>query len=174
MALITRIGRLFNADLNAVIDHIEEPDVLLKQSLREMQECVLVSQARLKSQQVQIKQIQNSQAQAELKQRQYDEELNVCLAAENDDLARTVIRRLLENETNLSDLKNRHHEQSLSIQEQQHLIDEQLRDLQSLQQKVEFLDTTVTPFSPNTTADTITAEQIEVVLLKEKQRRQNS
>ena len=174
MALITRIGRLFNADLNAVIDHIEEPDVLLKQSLREMQECLLVSQARLKSQQSQFKQLEAYQTQAELKQRQYEEELNVCLAAENDELARTVIRRQLENEINLNDLKNRHDEQDLSIQEQQHLIDEQRRDLQSLQQKVEFLDTTVTPSPPHTTADPISAEQIEVVLLREKQRRQNS
>ena len=38
MALITRIGRLFSADLNAVLDRIEEPDVLLKQALREMEE----------------------------------------------------------------------------------------------------------------------------------------
>ena len=38
MALITRISRLFRADFNAVLDRIEEPDVLLKQALREMEE----------------------------------------------------------------------------------------------------------------------------------------
>lgn len=38
MALINRISRLFSADFNAVLDRIEEPDVLLKQALREMEE----------------------------------------------------------------------------------------------------------------------------------------
>ena len=38
MALITRVARLFRADLHAVLDRIEEPDVLLKQAVREMEE----------------------------------------------------------------------------------------------------------------------------------------
>lgn len=174
MALITRISRLFSADLNAVIDHIEEPEVLLKQSLREMQEGLAVSQARLKAKQAQLQQVCVFKAQAELKQQQCNEELAVCLDAENDTLARTVVRRQLENESNLSDLANKREELDLNIREQQQLVEEQLRDLQSLQQKVEFLEATVSPTSPNTTAGVITEEQIEVVLLKEKQRRHNS
>ena len=38
MALITRVSRLFQADLHAVLDRIEEPEVLLKQAVREMEE----------------------------------------------------------------------------------------------------------------------------------------
>ena len=38
MALITRISRLFQADLHAVLDRIEEPDLLLRQAVREMQD----------------------------------------------------------------------------------------------------------------------------------------
>ena len=37
MALITRISRLFTADFHAVLDRIEEPDVLLKHAIREME-----------------------------------------------------------------------------------------------------------------------------------------
>ena len=38
MALINRISRLFTADMHAVLDRLEEPDVLLKQALREMED----------------------------------------------------------------------------------------------------------------------------------------
>ena len=38
MALINRFSRLFTADMHAVLDRIEEPDALLKQAVREMEE----------------------------------------------------------------------------------------------------------------------------------------
>jgi len=33
MALITRVSRLFRADVNAVLDHLEEPALLLHQAV---------------------------------------------------------------------------------------------------------------------------------------------
>ena len=38
MALITRISRLFKADFHAVLDQIEEPEQLLRQAIREMED----------------------------------------------------------------------------------------------------------------------------------------
>ena len=38
MALVTRLSRLFRADLNAVLDRLEEPEMLLRQAVREMEE----------------------------------------------------------------------------------------------------------------------------------------
>ena len=40
MALINRMSRLFTADVHAVLDRIEEPDVLLRQAIREMEEAL--------------------------------------------------------------------------------------------------------------------------------------
>ena len=37
MALVTRLTRLFQADFHAVLDRIEEPDLQLRQAVREMQ-----------------------------------------------------------------------------------------------------------------------------------------
>ena len=38
MALINRVARLFKADFHAVLDQIEEPELLLKQAVREMED----------------------------------------------------------------------------------------------------------------------------------------
>ncbi len=48
MALITRMTRLFTADLHAVLDRLEEPDVLLKQALREMEDDVALREQRVR------------------------------------------------------------------------------------------------------------------------------
>ena len=48
MALINRISRLFTADVHAVLDRIEEPDVLLKHAIREMDEELASSEQRVR------------------------------------------------------------------------------------------------------------------------------
>ena len=47
MALLTRIVRLFKADLHGVIDQIENRGLLLKQHLRDMQGALMQKEARL-------------------------------------------------------------------------------------------------------------------------------
>ena len=47
MALVTRISRLFQADFHAVLDRIEEPDLQLRQAVREMQYALEQDQQRL-------------------------------------------------------------------------------------------------------------------------------
>ena len=47
MALVNRISRIFSADLHAVLDRIEEPEVLLAQSLRETADAVAADERRL-------------------------------------------------------------------------------------------------------------------------------
>jgi phage shock protein A len=47
MALINRVSRLFTADLHAVLDRIEEPDALLRQAIREMEEDLANTEQRI-------------------------------------------------------------------------------------------------------------------------------
>ena len=47
MAIVNRIRRLFRADVHAVLDIIEEPEAILKQAIREMQEALDWKRARL-------------------------------------------------------------------------------------------------------------------------------
>ena len=46
MVLISRISRLFRADLHAVLDRIEEPEALLRQAIREMEELLAQDEQR--------------------------------------------------------------------------------------------------------------------------------
>ncbi len=48
MALINRISRLFKADFHAVLDQIEEPEMLLKQAIREMEDDLAETEQRIR------------------------------------------------------------------------------------------------------------------------------
>ena len=48
MALITRLSRLFQADMHAVLDKIEEPELLLKQAIREMEESITTDERQIR------------------------------------------------------------------------------------------------------------------------------
>ena len=58
MALITRISRLFKADFHAVLDQIEEPEQLLKQAIRDMQDEIAVAEQRIANREREQKSLQ--------------------------------------------------------------------------------------------------------------------
>ena len=96
MTLITRVSRLFRADANAVLDRIEEPDILLRQAVREMEEALARDEQRLR--QVARGQELQTNRLTEIDQLlgELAEQLDTCFRSNRDDLARTVIRRRLE------------------------------------------------------------------------------
>ncbi len=175
MALITRLSRLFEADFHAVLDRIEEPDLQLRQAVREMQFALDQDQQRLKLFQHEAEQLAKTALELAASLECYDEELDICLAANKDDLARDLVRRKLAVDRQLQAVKN----QSASIEAQQQRlaseIDEQREQLTSMKQKLELLVSEDNPLAREFShADTIRNEEIEIALLREKQRRVKS
>ena len=173
MALVTRLSRLFQADFHAVLDRIEEPDLQLRQAVREMQFALDQDQQRLQLLLYEATQVEKACTTAAANLKSYDEELDTCLAAKEDDLARDLIRRKLSHEKQLQTLQ----QQSASIDlQRQHLakqIEEQNQQLTSMKQKLELLvsdDERFTGGSFNH-EDAIRSEEVEIALLREKERR---
>lgn len=96
MALMTRMVRLFRADLHAVLDRIEEPDVLLRHALREMEECVNTDRRQLARLASQHQALVVRGGDLERAIAESGAQLDVCFEAANDDLARTLLRRRIE------------------------------------------------------------------------------
>ncbi|MDH3858031.1 MAG: PspA/IM30 family protein [Gammaproteobacteria bacterium] len=173
MALVTRLSRLFQADFHAVLDRIEEPDLQLRQAVREMQFSLDQDQQRLKLLQHEATQLDKAANTVTANLAGYDEELDICLTAKKDDLARDLIRRKLADEKQLQALQ----QQFASVESQrQHLerqIDEQNQQLTSMKQKLELLVSDDEHFTSDgfNHADAIRSEEIEIALLREKERR---
>jgi len=96
MTLIKRVSRLFRADANAVLDRIEEPGVLLRQAVREMDESLTRDEQHLRRL-AHAKQLQTSRlTEVEQLLGELAGQLDTCFGSDRDDLARALIRRRLE------------------------------------------------------------------------------
>lgn len=176
MALVTRLSRLFQADFHAVLDRIEEPDLQLRQAVREMQFALDQDRQRQQLLQHEAEQLDKAVDSIDDQLRSLDEELDICLAANKDDLARDLLRRKLAAEKRLQATRERGAAIDRQRQTLTRQVDEQTQQLTSMQQKLELLvkgeDASVaTDF---TSAAVIRNEEIEIALLREKQKRSKS
>ncbi len=176
MALMSRLTRLFQADFHAVLDRIEEPDALLLQAVRDMEDALTRDEQRLKHLHADRAQMINRLDELQASLTRLDEELEVCFAADEDDLAKGVIRRQLEthklgailarkkatNEEELGDLDAR--------------TAENRGRLESMRQKAEMLAENEPAGGPfDSTPDvTVRADEVDVAYLREKQKRRAS
>ncbi len=178
MALVNRLTRLFQADFHAVLDRIEEPDLQLKQAVREMQFALEQDRQRQKLLRHEAAQLERDRDAIAATLATLDEELDLCLAAKKDDLARDLVRRKLA-AARRGDAIAR---QLVSVGEQvtalDRQIDEQAEQLAGMQQKLELLVADEARTSAGAAgadfADAIRGEEIEIALLREKQRRTKS
>jgi phage shock protein A len=177
MALIRRVSRLITADVHAVLDQIEEPEVVLKQAIREMEEEL--------AKQVQhgrwlAKEIESTGARLEgleKTRRDLDEKLDLCFANDNEALARQLTRRKLEaaklearldaSRSALADELADHESQLASNRDQ----------LEGMRQKAaifSFESSTGNGARPGETPDGIDDADVEIAFLREKQARTRS
>lgn len=178
MPLITRISRLFQADVHAVLDRIEEPGALLRQAVRDM-ETALAADER------QLGELTRSQDALAARERdlsktveQLPDQLDACFVAGQEDLARSLIRRRLECERLAALLDRRR----AALAERQKIVRARLEQnrarLEGMRQKAELLSdvdedsTRDSAWSVEAeTGPTVSDADVEVAFLREKQRR---
>jgi len=178
MALITRISRLFQADFHAVLDRIEEPDIQLKQAIREMQIELQQSEQRLALLQHEAEQLSNLAIDNKSRIDAFDEELDICFAAKKEDLARDLIKRKLEASHQLESTEKQLAAMHSSTKKLESVIEEYREQLENMSQKLELLvsDIDSGPFPNHLCAvgAAVRAEDIEIAFLREKQKRSAS
>jgi phage shock protein A len=176
MALITRVARLFRADLHALLDQVEEAAPLLRQALREMEHSV----------QQTANQLDGERRQRELLTRRRDEidsglapiaeQLELCLGSGNDALARLLLRRRLEGERLAAHLERQLAALDATIEAGQRRLDDQRRQLQQLQQQAELhapAEPAAAASPPRWSAEdfSVSDADVELALLREQRRR---
>ena len=105
MVLINRIARLFKADFHAVLDRIEEPAQLLKQAVRDMEEALADGERRLELAAQEQESLLAHKTELECRLPQLEQELDLCFASGEEDLARGLVRRKLESTRLLQQLE---------------------------------------------------------------------
>ncbi len=174
MALINRITHLFRADLHAVIDQLEEPAMLLRQSVREMEEALARERLQLNTQHQQQTQLDSRLQELAEAVSNINDELDVCFLANNEALARVLLKRKLEHQQLHKSLASRQQALLRDSDATQRLIDDYGPRLEAMRQKLELLVDEPAPQAsepPWPVTNTITDADVEVALLREKQQR---
>ncbi|NNG12323.1 MAG: hypothetical protein HKM88_03630 [Halobacteria archaeon] len=175
MALITRVSRLLRADLHAVLDLVEEPDVLLRQAVREMEEELARDEQRIKIQTHEHGQLVSRHRDIKQSLEGIEAELDVCFESGKDDLARALIKRKLEAEQFIRFLTRKREAIETALVGLEERVDENRTRLDSMRQKAELLAADNAPGNSDdswTTPDTSVRDaDIEVAFLRERQKR---
>jgi phage shock protein A len=174
MALITRMSRLFRADVNAVLDRIEEPAVLLRQAVREMEEELARDEQRARLLGHEQRQLDARLADLERALHELGEQLDTCFDSGKDDLARALIRRRLEAEQQRRLLAGRRDALEETRAALRRRLDENRRRLDAMRQKSALLaEDEADRIDDRGGAPELGVrdEDVEVAFLREKQRR---
>jgi len=183
MALINRVSRLFKADFNAVLDQIEEPEQLLKQAIRDMEDELAAVEQRIAlcAHDQDALGIRRNELQSSIDE--YIDQLDLCFESGKDDLAKALIRKKLEAERILKQLVSKFGANERYLDEQRKLLAENRSMLESLKQKAELISHRPTVSGSGSDFDdigwmsrelTIGDDEIEIAFLREKAQRSAS
>ena len=175
MALIRRASRLLRADLHALLDQLEEPDTLVRQAIREMEDMLEEEDQRYKL---------LLHEQALLEEREQDicqslaageSQLDLCFETGQEALARDLIKRRLELNSTLQTLSTKHDKLVKRLSELKSTIEQNHSRLQSIRQKAELLSAEKLHEPAegcwSGTEVRIRDQEVELEMLREKQKR---
>ncbi len=178
MALINRISRLVKADFHAVLDQIEEPEQLLKQAIRDMEDDLAEAEQciNLCAHDQEALAVRKSELEATVAE--IDGQLDLCFESGKEDLAKSLIKKKLEAERLLKRLTTRFDANDKYLQEQRATLDENRATLDSLRQKAElFAQRTPSHTESSSEFDdigwmaremTVGDDEVEIAFLREK------
>jgi len=178
MAILTRIFRLFKADIHGVMDHIEDRGLLLKLHLRDMEESLVQKEAKLKQMCFARDQARQNYEKGKKENDKLEQDLEVAIRKDRDDIARMLIKKLKPlahiqaERCDHIDLLNHETKQLKENTQLQRLQYEQLR-----QQAANFFHRTAkynkdhswTPTQGDFGAHDLSDEEIELELLQRKE-----
>ena len=177
MALINRFTRLFTADLHAVLDRIEEPDTLLKQAVREMEDELTRMRAQAKSLRSDLERLRTQEDDGRRHLQNLEEELDVCFESGEESLARSLVKRKIETERHTKAITAKRDANANTLADVDATIAENQHHLSGMHQKLELLvEQAPTPGPAEFTGGDyrVDNDEVEVAFLREKQRREHS
>lgn len=125
MGIMARILRLWKADIHAVMDQIEDQDLLLKQHLREMENNLELKKTKVQQLLEGRNRLQNDIGTQTLECEKLENDLNLALRKEKDNIAKLLIRKLKTQRQHIENMEQQHDALSAEHKHLSHLLDEQ-------------------------------------------------
>lgn len=178
MTLIQRLARLLKADLHGILDGLEDPEEVVKQTIRDMEEAITAKEQTLAALHTALQRLATEVQEIERRAQEIEQRLELCFQEGNDTLARTFIRKRLETTQQARRVARALEESQARRVALEHTIAEQRAQLATVVQQLRsFAEARqrqtgmAAPFIPGCQDGTIAEDEIEVAFLQEKHRR---
>lgn len=174
MTLMRRITRLFKADMHGLLDLLEEPEVVFKQAIRDMESEIGQGQQTLAERRQREERLRRASTQLESSINAYEEQIDIAFEAQNDDLARTFIRKKLEAENRLQATVRAIADMAAETNAMQHRLRDQQAQLDAIIAKMPLVASEPSYTEPpvgSAAPSGVAEEDVEVAFLREKRKR---
>jgi phage shock protein A len=178
MTLITRITRLVKADLHGILDGLEEPEEVIKQAIRDMEEDIAMQERRLEELRAVLQRLEREAQETTTAMQEIESQIDICFAAENEPLAKNLIRKRLEMARRAKGIARAQEETRAQSDGLATRIATQKAQLASVVQKLKVYEETrprqhwaSSLCAPLQGGSVITDDEVEVAFLEEKRRR---
>ena len=178
MTLITRITRLVKADLHGILDGLEEPEEVIKQAIRDMEEDIATQERHLEELRAVLQRLAREAQETTTAMQEIESQIDICFAAENEPLAKNLIRKRLEMARRAKGIARTQEETQAQSDGLATRIATHKAQLASVVQKLQVYEETrprhplaSSPCAPLQGGSVITDDEVEVAFLEEKRRR---
>lgn len=178
MGIMTRVIRIFKADVHGVMDQLEDQELLLKQHLRDMAEALNLKEVKLNKMLVSRKQAQQEYDKYQQQSQSLEQDLAVAIQKNKDEIARMLIRKINPLNNLRDELGNHTRTLDEEISDRQDRLDQQRLQYEQLKNRsIEFLNKTpvsgwqndLSGIVPDGKLGELSEEEIELELLKRKE-----
>ena len=178
MTLITRITRLFKADLHGILDDLEEPEEVVKQAIRDMEEDIARQELLLDDLHAVLRRLATEAQEIAQGLQGIERQIDLCFTAGNEPLAKNLIRKRLERAQRARGVARAQEETRVKRDQLTQKIAEHKQQLAAVVQQLK-LWTENRPGRPwmascsplHQGGSGITDDEVELAFLEEKQRR---
>lgn len=182
MALIARFSRLLKADMHAVLDLVEEPEQVIAQSIRDMQDSIQRASIEARTLEARRQELERRLVRLDDWLNGLGKELDVCFGqAEGDELARGVLRKKLAAERLRTQLHQDREDLAADLDERRERLRRHRTELAELRQKAELFTPSATgSVCPISATDlghapaAVSDEDVEIALIRERAARSGS
>ena len=178
MTLIARMTRLFKADLHGILDGLEEPEEVVKQAIRDMEEDIATKEPRLDELQAVLQRLAIEAQELTVSIQEIERQIDLCFAADNEALAKNLLRKRLEMARRARGIARAQDETRAQSEALAKKLAEHKEQLAAVVQKLKLYEETrpSQPWassicSPLQGGSLVTDDEVEVAFLEEQRRR---
>jgi len=178
MTLIARVTRLFKADLHGILDSIEEPEEVIKQAIRDMEEDIATQERQLAELHTVLQRLAIEAQELTTSMQESEPQIDLCFAAGNEPLAKNLIRKRLEMAKRARGIARAQDETRAKSEARAKKLAEHKEQLATVVQRLKLYEETrpsqhwaASLCAPLQGGSVVTDDEVEVAFLEEQRRR---